>query len=375
MIRMFAIQIIRVMAFSLFASTAFAQGIGTVPNHAIPIGKGPGVSGFGSAAPGTSAFCLTSNGASADPTFQVCPLPTANIIANSLQLNGVNHDPSLLVFSDVNYTSAISHGIILAQTLTGTNAASSNPNFFGINSDNTNTPGLTGWAFGHAFGGSNMSGHRFTFEINSTFTAPDDGTTVNPFYVTFTPTMTVAANNHGTALAPRGNYVVGNPAVHSLPAATYIANLNTYEFDLTCEAPCASLQNKVIVTLAEIGPDAGHGGIMDAMLQFTSNDDTNVGFNNVICVCAGSGGAVPFHSGSTIFKLETAHGRTIDNFIDVRGVTMNAFLYGPNGFVVDGVGQVAAMGYFINGVTGATCAAGTLNPVTAVVDHGIIISC
>lgn len=51
------------------ASAVFAQS-GTVPNHAVPIGKGPGVTGYGSAAPGNAGGVLTSNGAGSDPSFQ-----------------------------------------------------------------------------------------------------------------------------------------------------------------------------------------------------------------------------------------------------------------------------------------------------------------
>jgi hypothetical protein len=52
-----------------FIASAQAQNGGTVTNHAVPVGKGPGVSGFTSVAPGATGVPLTSNGASADPSF------------------------------------------------------------------------------------------------------------------------------------------------------------------------------------------------------------------------------------------------------------------------------------------------------------------
>jgi hypothetical protein len=55
----------------LFASPALAQW--QVPDHAVPIGNGAGVTGFNSAAPGTTGFPFVSNGASSDPTFQQVP--------------------------------------------------------------------------------------------------------------------------------------------------------------------------------------------------------------------------------------------------------------------------------------------------------------
>lgn len=43
------------------------------PQHSIPLGQGAGVTGFGSVAPGTVGLPLVSNGASADPSFQLMP--------------------------------------------------------------------------------------------------------------------------------------------------------------------------------------------------------------------------------------------------------------------------------------------------------------
>lgn len=57
-------------AFFIALSPASAQQPGTVTNHAVPIGKGAGVQGYGSAVPATAGMPLISNGASADPTFQ-----------------------------------------------------------------------------------------------------------------------------------------------------------------------------------------------------------------------------------------------------------------------------------------------------------------
>lgn len=53
---------------AFFIASAHAQ-TGTVANHAVPIGKGPGVSGLSSAAPSTAGRPLVSNGPSADPSF------------------------------------------------------------------------------------------------------------------------------------------------------------------------------------------------------------------------------------------------------------------------------------------------------------------
>lgn len=51
----------------LIASPAVAQW--QAPNHAVPIGRGVGIVGFKSAAPGTAGYAFTSQGAGADPAF------------------------------------------------------------------------------------------------------------------------------------------------------------------------------------------------------------------------------------------------------------------------------------------------------------------
>jgi hypothetical protein len=69
--------------FLLLASPAFGQS--TVQNHAVPIGKGPGVSGFGSALPGTLGWVMTSQGPSADPVFAALPTTTVPGFATAAQ--------------------------------------------------------------------------------------------------------------------------------------------------------------------------------------------------------------------------------------------------------------------------------------------------
>lgn len=72
------------LAALFLSSPALAQW--QTPNHSVPVGRGAGVSGFGSAAPGATGIPLTSNGASSDPTFH--PATNAGIApgaANTLK--------------------------------------------------------------------------------------------------------------------------------------------------------------------------------------------------------------------------------------------------------------------------------------------------
>jgi hypothetical protein len=79
-----------VLAFLALTSVAFAQ---TVPNHAVPIGRGPGVTGFNSAAPGQAGRLLQSNGPGVDPTFNtVGSLPPGPYIVTGGNTNRADAD-------------------------------------------------------------------------------------------------------------------------------------------------------------------------------------------------------------------------------------------------------------------------------------------
>lgn len=55
------------LAFLLACAPAFAQW--QTPNHSVPLGRGIGVTGFGSVAPGTAGQPLVSQGSTSDPAF------------------------------------------------------------------------------------------------------------------------------------------------------------------------------------------------------------------------------------------------------------------------------------------------------------------
>lgn len=55
-------------------------------NHSVPIGRGAGATGFGSAAPGTAGLPLVSNGAGVDPSFR--PLPASSMAVDVFLIGG-----------------------------------------------------------------------------------------------------------------------------------------------------------------------------------------------------------------------------------------------------------------------------------------------
>lgn len=69
---------------AFFMASVQAQNVGTVTNHAVPVGKGPGVTGFTNVAPGTAGIPFTSTGATTDPSFSA-------IAAAGLQSNAVTN--------------------------------------------------------------------------------------------------------------------------------------------------------------------------------------------------------------------------------------------------------------------------------------------
>jgi hypothetical protein len=65
------------------------------PNHSVPIGRGAGVTGFGNVVPGVSGLPFVSNGASADPSYQVLPNSgLANMPANTAKCNNTSGSAS-----------------------------------------------------------------------------------------------------------------------------------------------------------------------------------------------------------------------------------------------------------------------------------------
>ncbi|MDH2402017.1 hypothetical protein QCM77_18930 [Bradyrhizobium sp. SSUT18] len=72
-----------VFAAALSGAPLFAQNA-PVSNHAVPVGKGPGVTGYTNVAPGTAGIPLTSTGASTDPSFSA-------IAAAGIQSNAVTN--------------------------------------------------------------------------------------------------------------------------------------------------------------------------------------------------------------------------------------------------------------------------------------------
>ena len=70
------------VAVALFLSCASVHAQWQTPNHSVPVGRGVGVTGFGSAQPGTSGRPLLSQGGATDPAFGALSLSGAGVTGN-----------------------------------------------------------------------------------------------------------------------------------------------------------------------------------------------------------------------------------------------------------------------------------------------------
>jgi hypothetical protein len=73
------------LAALFYCLPASAQNVGNILNHAVPVGKGPGIQGLTSVVPATAGQPFVSNGASVDPSFQTFP-PAGGGTGSSLTL-------------------------------------------------------------------------------------------------------------------------------------------------------------------------------------------------------------------------------------------------------------------------------------------------
>lgn len=113
-----------ILALLLIANPASAQW--QVQNHAIPMGRGAGVTGFGSAIPGAANLPFVSNGAAADPSFKRLP----NVGLAQMPASTVKCNPTAGTADAQDCTAAQTATTIGAATLAGNNIWTGN-NAFG----------------------------------------------------------------------------------------------------------------------------------------------------------------------------------------------------------------------------------------------------
>ncbi|SDO24125.1 hypothetical protein SAMN05216360_11770 [Methylobacterium phyllostachyos] len=235
-----------------------------------------------------------------------------------------------------------SYGFILNQTLSGTSSKAVSGSYLGVTDTGRFSSAATTIAWNQAHTISGVSGHRTSYALTTTFSGADDGTTPNPYYVAFIPTMNVTAGDNGTHArgsltyaSGRGAYFATNPILKASHAPN-LQELSNTEMNIGCDATC-SVAYKSILSLVSLSGDKTPGTIKDDMLTFSANAGA-VGFKYVINV-SGAHGQVPFNAGSTILK---AAGGTLLNGIDLSGLTITGNTFASPGFTVTGTGTVLA---------------------------------
>lgn len=192
---------------------------GAVPNHAVPIGKGPGVAGFSSAAPGAASTVLQSNGAAADPSFATVTL----ILDSFCTARGS------LLFRNATVWTCLSPGTA-DQPLT-TQGAGADPTYKTL-PVTTGGTGLTTLAQGSIlFGNASTPLTELAKDTNATRYLANTGTSNNPTWDRINllngVTGTLPVTNGGSGIASATAYAVLTGGTTSTNPFQSIASVGT----------------------------------------------------------------------------------------------------------------------------------------------------
>lgn len=234
--------------------------------------------------------------------------------------------------------------VILKQVIKGAAPSSVSGNYLSLMDAAKVSPSgsLIFWNMEHAITGG-TSGHRNSFQLNTTFSAADDGRTKNPYYQAFGPTMNVTSGDDGgspdgkgpTYATGRGAFFVTNPVLKATNAPN-LQELSVQENNVSCDQSC-SVAYKSSLAIVPLSTDKTQGRQVDDLITLSAQPGA-VGSKVLINVSA-SHGAVPFNGGSTILKA--AGGRLL-NGLDFSGLEITGQAFASPSFSVDGAGRLNA---------------------------------
>lgn len=341
----------------LLALGASAVAQWQVPANSIPLGRGPGIVGFNSVAPGTSNNCLVSNGTVWTST--ACPSSgSANIIIGSTgitsgtttrllyDLAGVVQESSVLSLTaggplSINPTAAsVNQGFSVTQT-SPTSGSMTGPLSYNL-LNVTHSIGVTGscatipctsnasaFRVNMAIGNSNASGQGINaglFNIQDTTAAGAQGDRIGLLAVS---TSSVVQVNGGSFAGVSSN--------HLLSGATSVLQVG-HEIDISVHSGAATTKR---IGLSIINDTLGvvQGSTIDALIMF-SNGGGNAGAFKSLFTLSNNYGFKPLADTGDFFVADTSY--TVANIFNLSNVTVTSNILNFPGVTLAGTGALTA---------------------------------
>ncbi|CAL8981878.1 hypothetical protein RHODGE_RHODGE_03971 [Rhodoplanes serenus] len=307
-----------------------------VPDYSIPIGKGPGWTGFAWASPGAAGAAFLSNGAAVAPSFTSTPTWTG------LHTFSVGLASSKVSVAPPAGTTALAIDTVQYAAGAGGGPGASLNNFFILSDQVDNGPNfVSGFSFIHGWGGAAAKGGRQAFVVVGSHNGATDPSWSDAarFYVTHQPIMQVQAGDNGTLGAEKGYFYAENPYLKILYGATHLAEGSISEYNTDVRAG-ASLLAKYGIKIVQVATDAVSGSVDDAAFVF-GNQPGAVGWNTAIQIGV-YGGAPPLKSTGTVIRVRDA--MTIANGIDLSAAVITGNAWASPGAAINGSGAASFAG-------------------------------
>lgn len=327
-------KMLRHFAFAAFLVLASAPTYGQwqAPNHAVPLGRGAGVTGFGSVAPGAAGLPLVSNGSGVDPSFQ------GGLALSGLTINpavGSVAQPLAILTNSPNPTNVVSNTPELGVGSFTLNAIRSVGDSIGL--DNVTAKQVNTLTVINTAGGSQINGARNAFYSFFALTAATAPTNPCKCYVSSTFWAQAYFNDGGTGTSTansKGTLFATNPVALLGPGATNWREITGAEVNIAIQAG-ASASYKNAWSLVALNTDAVQGSVYDAALSISSQGGA-VGWKNGILFSAANGQA-PVASNGTLIGTQDAG--AVTNGINFGSYTFSGAAIATPGFLVVGTGD------------------------------------